>query len=158
MLEGQFTLEDFLDQLQQLKKMGPLSGIMGMLPGMPKEMKNAEIGDDQVKVTEAIIRSMTREERANPEIINGSRRTRIAKGSGTEVSDVNRLIKQFLEMQKMMKRMGGMAKPQGKAGKGKSKVNKRQLMREVGDMLGGQGGIPGLPGADGSPGLPPFFK
>jgi signal recognition particle subunit SRP54 len=117
MLEGQFTLEDFLDQLQQLKKMGPLSGIMGMLPGMPKEMKNAEIGDDQVKVTEAIIRSMTREERANPEIINGSRRTRIAKGSGTEVSDVNRLIKQFLEMQKMMKRMGGMAKPQGKAGK-----------------------------------------
>jgi hypothetical protein len=61
-------------------------------------------------------------------------------------------------MQKMMKRMGGMAKPQGKAGKGKSKVNKRQLMREVGDMLGGQGGIPGLPGADGSPGLPPFFK
>lgn len=158
MLEGQFTLEDFLDQLQQLKKMGPLSGIMGMLPGMPKEMKNAEIGDDQVRVTEAIIRSMTREERANPEIINGSRRTRIAKGSGTEVSDVNRLIKQFLEMQKMMKRMGGMAKPQGKAGKGKSKVNKRQLMREVGDMLGGQGGIPGLPGADGSPGLPPFFK
>lgn len=158
MLEGQFTLDDFLDQLQQLKKMGPLSGIMGMLPGMPKEMKNAEIGDDQVKVTEAIIRSMTREERANPDIINGSRRTRIAKGSGTQVSDVNRLIKQFLEMQKMMKRMGGMAKPQGKAGKGKAKVNKRQLMREVGDMLGGQGGIPGLPGADGSPGLPPFFK
>ncbi|MFN5601613.1 MAG: signal recognition particle protein [Acidimicrobiaceae bacterium] len=158
MLEGQFTLDDFLDQLQQLKKMGPLSGIMGMLPGMPKEMKNAEIGDDQVKVTEAIIRSMTREERANPDIINGSRRTRIAKGSGTQVSDVNRLIKQFLEMQKMMKRMGGMAKPQGKAGKGKAKVNKRQLMREVGDMLGGQGGIPGLPGADGSPGVPPFFK
>lgn len=158
MLEGQFTLDDFLDQLQQLKKMGPLSGIMGMLPGMPKEMKNAEIGDDQVKVTEAIIRSMTREERANPDIINGSRRTRIAKGSGTQVSDVNRLIKQFLEMQKMMKRMGGMAKPQGKAGKGKAKVNKRQLMREVGDMLGGQGGTPGLPGFDGSPGLPPFFK
>ena len=156
LLEGQFTLDDFLEQLQQLKKMGPLSGIMGMLPGMPKEMKNAQIGDDQVKVTEAIIRSMTPHERRDPAIINGSRRTRIAKGSGTQVADVNRLIKQFLEMQKMMKRMGAMAKPQGKAGKGKA--NKRQMMRELGDMLGGQGGIPGLPGADGSPGLPPFFK
>jgi signal recognition particle subunit SRP54 len=158
MLEGQFTLEDFLDQLQQLKKMGPLSGIMGMLPGMPKEMKDAQIGDDQVKTTEAIIRSMTPEERRQPEIINGSRRTRIAKGSGTQVADVNRLIKQFTEMQKMMKRMGGLAKPQGKAGKGKGKVNKRQAMRELGDMLGGQGGMPGFPGLDGSPGVPPFFK
>ena len=158
MLEGQFTLEDFLDQLQQLKKMGPLSGIMGMLPGMPKEMKDAQVGDDQVKTTEAIIHSMTPEERRQPEIINGSRRTRIAKGSGTQVADVNRLIKQFTEMQKMMKRMGGLAKPQGKAGKGKGKVNKRQAMRELGDMLGGQGGMPGFPGLDGSPGVPPFFK
>jgi signal recognition particle subunit SRP54 len=159
MLEGQFTLDDFLDQLQQLKKMGPLSGIMGMLPGVPKEMKNAELGDDQVKITEAIIRSMTFEERRSPEIINGSRRARIAKGSGTQVSDVNRLIKQFTEMQKMMKRMGGMAAMTGKPGKkGKGKVNKRQAMREIGDMLGGQGGLPGFPGADGSPGIPPFFK
>lgn len=159
MLEGQFTLDDFLEQLQQLKKMGPLSGIMGMLPGVPKEMKNAELGDDQVKVTEAIIRSMTFEERRSPEIINGSRRARIAKGSGTQVSDVNRLIKQFTEMQKMMKRMGGMAAMAGKPGKkGKGKVNKRQAMREISDMLGGQGGLPGFPGADGSPGIPPFFK
>ena len=162
MLEGQFTLEDFLEQLQQLKKMGPLSGIMGMLPGMPKEMKNAEIGDDQVKVTEAIIRSMTPQERRAPEIINGSRRNRIAKGSGTEVADVNRLIKQFTEMQKMMKRMGGLAKPQGKQGKGKTKVNKRQAMREIKDMMGGAGGFPGLPGPPGGPtggpGMPPFFK
>ena len=159
LLEGQFTLEDFLEQLQQVKKMGPISGLMGMLPGMPKELKNAEIGDDQVKVTEAIIRSMTREERARPEIINGSRRTRIARGSGTEVADVNRLIKQFSEMQKMMKRMGALAGPiggKGKSGKGKQKINKRQAIRELGDMLGGQGGFPGLPGADGSPGLPPF--
>jgi len=103
-----FTLEDFLEQLQQVKKMGPISGIMGMLPGMPKELKNAEIGDDQVKVTEAIIRSMTPEERRNPDIINGSRRVRIAKGSGTTVPDVNRLVKQFAEMQKMMKQMGGL--------------------------------------------------
>ena len=105
-----------------------------------------------VKVTEAIIRSMTREERARPEIINGSRRTRIARGSGTEVADVNRLIKQFAEMQKMMKRMGALAGPiagKGKSGKGKQKVNKRQAMRELGDMLGGQGGLPGFPGTDG---------
>jgi signal recognition particle subunit SRP54 len=115
LMEGQFTLDDFLDQLQQIKKMGSLSSMMGMLPGMPKELKNAQISDDMLKSTEAIIRSMTSEERRRPEIINGSRRSRIAKGSGTEVADVNRLVKQFSEMQKMMKRMGGMG---GKAGKG----------------------------------------
>ena len=107
LMEGEFTLEDFLEQLQQLKKMGPLQGVMGMVPGLPKELKNAEIQDDQVKRTEAIIYSMTREERANPELINGSRRTRISKGSGTTVADVNRLLKQFGEMKKMMKQMGG---------------------------------------------------
>ena len=160
LLEGQFTLDDFLEQLQQVKKMGPLSGIVGMLPGVPKEMRNAEIGDDQVKVTEAIIRSMTLEERRNPEIINGSRRSRIARGSGTEVADVNRLVKQFSEMQRMMKRMGALAAPassRGKSGK-KNKPNRKQMMRELGDMVGGQGGLPGLPGADRSPGLPPFSR
>lgn len=159
LLEGQFTLEDFLDQLQQVKKMGPISGIMGMLPGVPKELRDGAIGDDQVKVVEAIIHSMTPEERRRPEIINGSRRTRIAKGSGTQVADVNRLIKQFSEMQKMMKRMGALAgaAPGGKKGKGgKNKPNRRQMMRELGDMLGTQGGLPGLPGGDGSPGFPPF--
>ena len=161
MLEGQFTLEDFLEQLQQLKKMGPLSGIMGMLPGMPKEMKDASIGDDQVKLTEAIIRSMTPLERRSPEIINGSRRTRIAVGSGTQVADVNKLIKQFTEMQKMMKKMGGLAKPQGKQGKGKNKVSTRQAMRELGDMFGGAGGpggFPGMPSAGGPGQFPPFSK
>ena len=161
MLEGQFTLEDFLEQLQQLKKMGPLSGIMGMLPGMPKEMKDAQVGDDQVKLTEAIIRSMTPEERRTPEIINGSRRTRIATGSGTQVADVNKLIKQFTEMQKMMKKIGGLAKPQGKQGKGKNKVSTRQAMRELGDMFGGAGGpggFPGMPGAGGPGQFPPFSK
>ena len=161
MLEGQFTLEDFLEQLQQLKKMGPLSGIMGMLPGMPKEMKDAQVGDDQVKLTEAIIRSMTPDERRTPEIINGSRRTRIATGSGTQVADVNKLIKQFTEMQKMMKKMGGLAKPQGKQGKGKNKVSTRQAMRELGDMFGGAGGpggFPGMPGAGGPGQFPPFSK
>jgi len=161
MLEGQFTLEDFLEQLQQLKKMGPLSGIMGMLPGMPKEMKDAQIGDDQVKLTEAIIRSMTPDERRTPDIINGSRRTRIASGSGAQVADVNKLIKQFTEMQKMMKKMGGLAKPQGKQGKGKNKVSTRQAMRELGDMFGGAGGpggFPGMPGAGGPGQFPPFSK
>lgn len=161
LLEGQFTLEDFLDQLQQVKKMGPISGIMGMLPGVPKELRDGAVGDDQVKVVEAIIHSMTPEERRRPEIINGSRRTRIAKGSGTQVADVNRLIKQFSEMQKMMKRMGALsgAVPGAKKGKGgKNKPNKRQMMRELGDMLGTQGGLPGLPGGDGGPGFPPFSR
>jgi signal recognition particle subunit SRP54 len=104
---GKFTLDDFLEQLQQLKKMGPLQNVLGMLPGVGAQLKDAEVSDDQVRRTEAIIRSMTREEREDPTIINGSRRTRIAKGSGTQVQDVNRLVKQFAEMQKMMKRFGG---------------------------------------------------
>jgi signal recognition particle subunit SRP54 len=104
---GGFTLDDFLEQLQQLKKMGPLQNVMGMIPGLGAQVKDAQISDDQVKITEAIIRSMTPAERANPQIINGSRRSRIARGSGTQVQDVNRLVKQFTEMQKMMKRFGG---------------------------------------------------
>ncbi len=108
LMEGDFTLDDFLEQMQQLKKMGPLSSIVGMLPGMPKELKNAKIEDDELKPVEAIIHSMTLEERRRPEIINGSRRLRIANGSGTTTGEVNRLVKQFQEMQKMMKRMGGL--------------------------------------------------
>ena len=104
---GKFTLDDFLEQLQQLKKMGPLQNVLGMLPGVGAQLKDTEVSDDQVRRTEAIIRSMTLEEREDPSIINGSRRTRIAKGSGTQVQDVNRLVKQFAEMQKMMKRFGG---------------------------------------------------
>ena len=114
LLEGQFTLDDFLEQMQQLKKMGPLGGILGMMPGMPKELKNAKIGDDALKPIEAIIRSMTPQERARPEVINGGRRLRIANGSGTTTADVNRLVKQFSEMQKMMKKMGGMGSKKGK--------------------------------------------
>ena len=107
LMEGQFTLDDFLDQMQQLKKMGPLSSVLGMMPGLPKEMKNVEIGDREVGKVEAIIRSMTREERTKPSLVNGSRRQRIAVGSGTTISDVNLLLKQFEEMQKMMKQMSG---------------------------------------------------
>jgi signal recognition particle subunit SRP54 len=136
LMDGEFTLDDFLDQLQQLKKMGSLSSVMGMLPGLPKEAKDAQISDDMVKVTEAIIRSMTPEERRKPEIINGSRRTRIAKGSGTQVSDVNKLVKQFSEMQKMMKRLGGGSgggKGSGKGGKGSGRGG-------LGAMFGGAPG------------------
>lgn len=166
MFEGEFTLEDFLEQLQQVKKMGPISGIMGMLPGMPKELKNAEIGDDQVKVTEAIIRSMTPEERRNPDIINGSRRVRIAKGSGTTVPDVNRLVKQFGEMQKMMKQMGGLAgRKSGKKGKPPKmnpvKVAKAMKQMGAGDLSAlGNLGLPGQPGQPGSknPGAFPDFR
>ena len=132
-----FTLEDFLEQLQQLKKMGSLQGVMGMMPGIPKEMKNAEIPDDQVKRTEAIIYSMTPQERARPEMIDGSRRIRISKGSGTTVADVNRLVKQFSEMKKMMKQMGGKGMLGGKRGKGaKSAGMPDDLAAALGSRLG----------------------
>jgi signal recognition particle subunit SRP54 len=120
LMEGEFTLDDFLEQMQQIKKMGPLSSIVGMLPGMPKELKGVQIEDDQIKPVEAIINSMTLEERRRPELINGSRRLRIATGSGTSTGEVNRLVKQFQEMQKLMKRMGGLGtKKMKKKGKGR---------------------------------------
>jgi len=107
---GRFTLEDFLEQMQQLKKMGPLQNIIGMLPGIPKELKQAEIDDRELARVEAIIRSMTPEERDDPSIINGSRRLRIANGSGMSTTDVNQLLKQFKEVQKMMKGLGKLPK------------------------------------------------
>jgi len=106
MLAGEFTLEDFTEQLKQLKKMGPLQQIMDMLPGglggAARAVPQGQI-EDQLKLTEAIINSMTREERRNPGLLNASRRRRIAKGSGTDVQDVNRVMKQFREAQRMFK-------------------------------------------------------
>src|SRR3954447_20345264 len=104
--QGKLTLEDFLEQMQQLKKMGPLQNIIGMLPGVPKELKKAEIDDRELGRIEAIIRSMTLQERREPQLLNGSRRLRVAQGSGATTSDVNQLLKQFKEMQKMMKVFG----------------------------------------------------
>ena len=104
--KGSFTLEDFLEQMQQIKKMGPIQNLVGMLPGIPKEIKNAEIDDREIARIEAIIRSMTPEERRDPSIMNGSRRLRVANGSGMTTSDVNALLKQFKEMQKMMRLLG----------------------------------------------------
>jgi signal recognition particle subunit SRP54 len=117
LVEGRFTLEDFLDQLQQVRKMGPLQNLMGMMPGMPKELRNTEVDEGQLGKVEAIIRSMTPAERIDPTVIDGSRRTRISRGSGTQPSDVSQLIKQFREMQKLMKRMPGL--PGAKPGRGK---------------------------------------
>ena len=103
----EFSLEDFADQLKQVKRMGPLSQIAGMVPGMGK-LKGVEVDDNALVPIEAIIGSMTREERRKPQIINGSRRKRIALGSGTSVQEVNKLLKQFSAMQKMMKQIGRM--------------------------------------------------
>ena len=109
MLSDQFDLEDFLTQMKQVRKMGPLSGIIGMLPGMGalKQLKNAPIDDGELDRVEAIILSMTPQERRNPGMINGSRRKRIANGSGTKVQNVNQLVKQFDQMKVMMKTMAG---------------------------------------------------
>lgn len=107
----QFTFDDFLEQLQQLKNMGPLNDLIGMIPGMnPGRLGGLDLGDKQLVRTEAIIQSMTKEERFNPSIINASRRKRIARGSGTNIQDVNRLLKSFTEFRKMMKKMSGMEK------------------------------------------------
>jgi signal recognition particle subunit SRP54 len=132
MLEARFTLEDFLVQMQEVRKLGPLQDLLAMLPGVPggkNALKDLEVDDAQMARTEAIIQSMTREERRNPAIIGGSRRLRIARGSGTTTADVNALLKEFEQARKMMKSMMG--------------------------ALGGKGGkrmprIPGMPTLPGS--------
>jgi len=122
---NEFTLEDFRDQLKTIKKMGPIEQIMGMLPGMGNIKALAENKPDegQIERVEAIINSMTPDERRKQHIINGSRRKRIAKGSGTSVEEVNRLLKQFVQMQKMLKTLGGMT------GLGGGKKGRRQAMQ-----------------------------
>jgi len=111
LLSGRFTLDDFLEQLHQVQKMGSLGGIMRLMPGMSKELRQAadQIDDSQISRVEAIVRSMTRKERTDPTIVDGSRRVRIARGSGTSTQEVSQLLKQFKEMQKMMRGMGGAA-------------------------------------------------
>jgi signal recognition particle subunit SRP54 len=123
---NEFTLEDFRDQLRTIRKMGPLENLLGMIPGMGniKQMAGQQVDEKQMSRVEAIIGSMTPDERRKQHIINGSRRKRIAKGSGTSVEEVNRLLKQFVQMQKMLKSLGGMA---GLAGGGKK--GRRQAMQ-----------------------------
>ena len=109
--EQTFTLDDFLDQMKQLKKMGNIEQLVGMMPGVkPGALKDAQLDESQMGRIEAIILSMTKAERTKPEIINGSRRKRIAKGSGTSVEEVNKLLRQFDQMKKMMKQLTGMGK------------------------------------------------
>jgi signal recognition particle subunit SRP54 len=108
--KNQFDFNDFLSQLEQVKKMGNMKDLLGMIPGVGKAIKDINIDDNSFKPIEAIIRSMTNDERENPDIINGSRKNRIATGSGTSVTQVNQLLKQFSDMRKMMKtinKMGG---------------------------------------------------
>ncbi len=105
--KAQFDLEDFLEQIRQMSKMGPIEGLMKMIPGMGKALRGVEIDESEMKHVEAMILSMTPEERRKPQIINGSRRRRIAAGSGTSVQDVNRLLNQFEQMRKLFKRLGG---------------------------------------------------
>jgi signal recognition particle subunit SRP54 len=108
-LSARFDLEDFLAQMQQMKKLGPLAQVLDMIPGMGQQLKGVDVNqaESQLKKTEAIIHSMTVAERRDPDVLNGSRKRRIARGSGTTVQDVNVLIKQFREMQRMMKQIGG---------------------------------------------------
>ncbi|HEY8533879.1 MAG TPA: signal recognition particle protein [Micromonospora sp.] len=149
----QFTLEDFLEQLIAVRRMGPIANVLAMMPGMA-HMKDqiAEIDDKHLDKITAIIRGMTPEERRNPKIINGSRRARIARGSGVTVTDVNQLLNRFAEAQKLMKQMSGlMGLPGGRRKATKSSKNKRK---------GGKGGrprasLPTAPGASGLPGVPP---
>ncbi len=105
--QNQFTLDDFYEQIQQIKKMGSIKDLIGMLPGMDRALKGVEVDDRAFTRLEAIITSMTKEERRNPELINGSRRRRVAAGSGTKLEDVNRLLKQFEEMRKQMRMLMG---------------------------------------------------
>ena len=122
--KNQFDFNDFLKQLQQIKKMGNVKDLLGMLPGMGKALKNVDIDDDAFKHIEAIIHSMTPKERENPSLLNGSRRKRIAAGSGTNIQEVNKLLKQFEDTRKMMKMMG----------------NKKQM----GNMMRQMKNIPGM--------------
>jgi len=126
-MKDQFDFNDFLAQLQQIKKMGNVKDLMGMIPGMGKAIKDVDVPDDAFKGVEAIILSMTPKERANPALLNTSRKTRIAKGSGTNIQEVNKLIKQFEDMRKMMKMMS----------------NPRNMMGMM-SKLKGMGGMPGM--------------
>ncbi len=126
--KSDFNLEDFLAQLQQIKKMGSMQNLLGMMPGM-SGVKVGDLPERQMKVTEAIIKSMTLQERRKPDLLNGSRRQRIAQGAGVKIAEVNQILKQFQQMQKMMKMMkgGGMKK----------------MMRQM-EAMKGKGGFSGM--------------
>lgn len=166
MMKGTFTLDDMAAQLKQLRSLGGLGGILGMLPGigkLQKQIAGANLDDSQLKRQEAIISSMTKSERANPRVMNASRKRRVAAGSGTEVQDINRLLKSHLEMAKMMKKVGkvgGKGMMKGLMGGGGMPGPGQMPQLPPGGMGGGMGGgMPGLggpklPGLGGLPGFP----
>lgn len=138
--ENKFDMDDLLNQMKQIKKMGSMKSIIGMLPGVGDKIKDADIDESQLTRVEAIITSMTKAERAKPSIINASRKKRIAKGSGTKVEEINRLLRQFEQMQKMMKQFTG------KSGKMSLRKARKQLAGMNFDKYAGKGGgnMPGL--------------
>ncbi|MDQ3708660.1 MAG: signal recognition particle protein [Actinomycetota bacterium] len=149
LLAAEFTLEDFLSQMQQLRKMGPLQGLLGMVPGMGKALKDVDLDDGQLNRVEGIIHSMTTEERRNPKLLNGKRKKRVAAGSGRTSQEINELLRSFEQMQKMMKSLGG--------AKGMKAMRQLRNDPDLAGQLGGGlpgGGLPGggLPGG----GLPGF--
>ncbi len=156
MLEGTFTLDDFLDQIRALRQMGPISNLMGMVPGMAQQMRDVDVDDGRIDRIEGIINSMTPAERIDPDIIDGSRRARIARGSGTQAGQINQLVKQFREMRKMMKQMGGRGVTKKKGRKGRKAGGGRTTARGPVPVdrkkglslpgLGDQASVPGLPG------------
>ena len=166
LMEGTFTLEDFLAQMQQIKKMGPLGNLVGMMPGMPKEVRDVEIDDRQINRIEGIIHSMTPAERVNPEVIDGSRRQRIATGCGQSPTDVKQLIDQFSQMRKMMKQFAGFGtkkmnpkqrqKAKGKKGKkgGRHKQNSGRITEKGPAKVTKMPlSLPGLEDGEGLPGI-----
>ena len=155
LLKAEFTLEDFLAQMQQIKKMGPLQGLLGMIPGMGKALKDVDLDDGQIKRVEAIIQSMTIEERRNHKLLNGKRKKRIAAGSGRSSQEINELLTSFEQMQKMMKSLGG-GKGLGGMKAMRQLGNQNDLMEQLGGMgaldPGAMAGVGAGPGGPGGPG------
>ncbi len=149
-----FDLEDFLEQMLQVRKMGPIANLLGMLPGMG-QMKDAlaQVGDKDIDRIAAIIQSMTPQERRTPKILNGSRRLRIARGSGVTVPEVNNLVDRFYDAQKMMKQMGGMGLP-GMGGGRKAKRQQQGKKGKKGPGRAGGGPRAAAPSAPSGPGTP----
>lgn len=147
MMSNKFDFNDLYDQFEQVKKMGPLKGILSKIPGVGKQLEGVDIDDRQIDWVQAIILSMTPEERSHPHIMNLSRKRRIAAGSGRSIEEVNRLIKQIDQMQKMMRQMT-------KGGKGSKKRRKMKGLPGLGGMpMNGMGPAGGMGGPDG---MPPF--
>jgi signal recognition particle subunit SRP54 len=157
LLAAEFTLEDFLEQFQQIKKMGPLQGVLGMLPGIGRQLKDVDLDERELARVEAIIHSMTPEERRSPKILNGRRKKRIAKGSGRSAQEVNQLLRSFEQMRSMMKQLGGARGLKAMRSMGDLDLDALAAggglpggMPSIGGLPGGMGGMSGPPGAPGT--------